>query len=83
MGMRRNRRRLARKKVKGKPVASRDQGNGNAFLLDTREGDPQFVEEVKNAIHAFSFSELPPGEQIAYRHVATEGAGTPSASSGK
>lgn len=75
MGMRRNQRRLARKKARGVQVASRAKRVWPAFLLDTREGDPQFVEEVKKAIHAFSFSELPRGQQMAYRDVATEGSG--------
>jgi hypothetical protein len=74
MGMRRNQRRLARKKAKAGQVASRWRRKWPAFLLDTREGDPQFVEESKKAIHAFSFSELPLGQQIAYLDVATEGA---------
>jgi hypothetical protein len=74
MGMRRNQRRLARNKAKGTQIASRAKREWPAFLLDTREGDPQFVEEVKKAIHAFSFTELPPGQQMAYRYVATDGA---------
>jgi hypothetical protein len=75
MGMSRKQRRLARNKAKGAQVVSRAIREWPPFLLDTSEGDPQFVEEVKKAIHAFSFTELPPGQQMAYRHVATEGAG--------
>jgi hypothetical protein len=56
-----------------RPVA-RPQAEWPAFLFDVQDGNQQFVEEVKKAVEAFRFEELPSGQQMAYRRMVTHGA---------
>lgn len=45
-----------------------------AFLLDTDDADPRFVQEITKAIEAFRFESLPKMEQGLFRDMKTHGA---------
>jgi hypothetical protein len=53
--------------------AVRPRSGWPAFLFDTEEGTPRFVEEITKAVDAFRFEELPKLYQNLFRDMNTHG----------
>lgn len=46
------------------------------ILIENSGADPEFIDVIRRAVRAFSFSELPAGQQTAFRQMKQNGAHT-------